>query len=157
MPGGWVSSSGTPDSPTAAQLSSAWRDAPQLRPLDIEGLAEAIVLTLGSNRERVLHLRIRLWQRLNDPRRSNPPRSPSAVDAPGSQLFLRNLERLEALLDAANPDERLMKAEACRQLNRFDEALALLRDVAPAQQAYARQLSNLAARGEWGVAKLEMD
>jgi hypothetical protein len=39
---------------------------------------------------------------------------------------VKNLEALDALLDEADPDQRIVKAEIARELGNFDECMLLL-------------------------------
>ncbi|MBL8720704.1 MAG: hypothetical protein JNL79_32255 [Myxococcales bacterium] len=83
---------------------------------------------------------------------------PSALDtyralAPPSD-FRGNLQRLLALLDREDPDERVLSAEVLRELGRFDEALALLAGVedSPWSATVARE----ARRGHRFVARVSV-
>jgi hypothetical protein len=99
-------------------------------------------------------LRIRLWQALNDPRRATTQtRSPAAEEAL-QELFLANLEELVPLLDQNEPRERLMKAEALREMGRFEQALRLLLDIGAELESQARQIRALAMKRDALVAKL---
>ena len=43
-----------------------------------------------------------------------------------SEAQVKNLKALSSLLDEADPDQRIFKAEIARELGRFDECLLLL-------------------------------
>ncbi len=73
-----------------------------------------------------------------------------------SDAARENLERLVALLDEGTAAEQYLKAEALRELGRFDEALALLSRLLDARYTGASaRLRDLAERAIAGVAPLQ--
>ena len=70
---------------------------------------------LGAHKER--YARIRAWWASNDRRREG------GDDTALSPRETANLERLAQLLDPAEPNHRLMRAEILRELGRFGRAL----------------------------------
>ncbi len=86
----------------------------------------------GLDGKRLRYVRIRAWQWGNHARRAcTRAGSPFSREAgwtppPMSERERKNLEALLHLLDEGDEDDRLMKAEACRELGRFDTALRLL-------------------------------
>lgn len=109
-------------------VPEAWRAAPYVRELGEAEFLEALAAGAAKDREDELNLRTFAWWAANDGLRDLeeasipeprplPERSPQAAE---------NLDRLVAMLDEADPVERAMKAEALRELGRFEEALRLL-------------------------------
>lgn len=100
---------------------------------------EAIAEGLGSTREREVTLRLHAWWAANDPSRPAMAAQESAPvhrDAPRlSGADAANLLRLHELLDPATPEQRLLKAEAARELGDFEGASALLAGELPDEQA----------------------
>lgn len=92
-------------------------------PLDVGGWVEALPTLAGRDRQSALLVRMNLWHALNHPRRQNAtaamPPMPEAVQA----VFDANLEALLELLDTQVAHEALLRAEALRELGRFDEAV----------------------------------
>jgi hypothetical protein len=140
------------DPPDAA---TRWEDAPEIMHLDAGGLASAIAATRSDRADRMQWLRIRLWHALNDPRRGTTQNRSPALQQALQQLFLPNLEMLLPLLDEDEPGERLMKAEALREMGRFEEAMRLLVGIAAEFEPEARQIRALAMRQDALVAKFE--
>lgn len=105
-------------------------DAPKARDLQAalnRGLA-------GGDDRKLLYLRTRLWWAGNDHiRRGKNPR-------PLTAAARKNLEALLELLDESEAENRLMKAEAARELGRFEEAATLL------AKPFRRGLQQAAAR-----------
>lgn len=82
---------------------------------------------------KIRYLRMRLWWTGND--RIRCGESQQLTDA-----HFRNLEAFSVLLSDSDHNQRLMKAEAMRELSRFDEALSLL------NFAYSDDYSHAVAR-----------
>jgi hypothetical protein len=149
-----------PPPPLSPVVPAAWRQAPALPTLDAEGFRAALSDGLAGTHEREIHLRVRAWWSDNDPARVEgggwiPFRQRSAAVA-------ENLERLAALLSMdvreSEAPSRLLRAEAARELCRFDEALATLaRGVAERDQRVAAAITALAERGEDAVALIQPD
>lgn len=82
--------------------------------------------------KRLRHARVRAWQWGNHPRRacsqagSRFSRGAGWTPPSVHESERLNLEALVPLLDECDEDDRVMKAEACRELGRFDAALRLL-------------------------------
>jgi hypothetical protein len=101
-----------------------WAALPAVRELPEAELLAALAagVTLGGEEER--ELRLRAWWAGNDPyREPGATWKPFAEREPAAR---DNLRALLELLDPERPLEHWMKAEALRELERFDEALALL-------------------------------
>lgn len=80
----------------------------------------AVLSTPVSHREKERYLRLRAWWAGNDPRRQSDRALPMSDDE------IANLRALLPFLDEADENDRLMKAEALRELSMFPEAQALL-------------------------------
>ena len=87
----------------------------------------------GSSPEKARYLRFRVWWAGNDPRRATKARTPLSSKEVG------NLEALAGLLDSADQNNRLTKAEIMRELGRYHEAAGLL------AEPFDEQLSKAAA------------
>jgi hypothetical protein len=131
-----------------------WEEAPRITHVDAGGLVSAIAATPPDRADRMQWLRIRLWHALNDPRRGTTQNRSPALEEALQELFLPNLEELVPLLDDNEPRERLMKAEALREMGRFEEALRLLLGIEAELESQARQIRALAMRRDALVAKL---
>jgi hypothetical protein len=125
-----------------------WEGCPEVEHLDTPGLVEAIDIV--ESVERLRYLRVRLWHTLNNPCRKE--KSPGKIDMP--ELFARNLEALAGMLDEADDQERLMKAECLRELGRHADAIWLLADVADNMKWVAAQIESLARVGNSKVSRL---
>jgi len=82
---------------------------------------------LGINKEQ--YLRLRAWWIGNDSRRD------SSTKQALSEKEIENLQALDKLLDPADDEDRLMKAEIKRELGRFEEAEDILKEPFPADFA----------------------
>ncbi|MGA1204776.1 MAG: hypothetical protein ACO3ZW_03060, partial [Opitutales bacterium] len=68
------------------------------------------------------------------------------------------LKTLEVLLDEDDPNERLMRAEVCRESGKFDEAKRLLSFVFPDDyQTAVKIISGLCEEQNIQVARLNLD
>lgn len=108
----------------------------------------ALTSGIANTEEKMRYVRKRLWWTGNDRIRRGDAQ-------PLSEVHVRNLEALALLLPEADPINRLMKAEAMRELSRFDEALSLLAKPFPDQYSSAvKRIRELAASKNATVAKL---
>ena len=97
-------------------IPEGWREARDMRFLSEQEYLAALAAGMGRNRKEEVYLRIQAWLEANDAIRNL--RTEGAITSPffpGSRAR-DNLERLVELLATDNPNERLMKAEALRQL-----------------------------------------
>lgn len=102
---------GTPPPP-------GWVEAPQVLGLEESDYFEALRAGMGVTTEQEIELRVHAWWRGNDRFRKSEgkgrhPTSPQAVE---------NLQRLIELTEEGDHELVLFRAEALRQLGRFDEA-----------------------------------
>jgi hypothetical protein len=121
-------------------IDPSWLDAPGLVEPDEADILAALETGLGDTPEREKRARVLAWWRANDAARM-PPGMEAWRGAIGPETR-RNLEVLVDLFDEEDACERVMKAEALRELGQFDEARALLEsaDVSGFEDAAARIL-----------------
>lgn len=112
-----------------AEVPPEWLAAPEVEEPTPAGYLEAIE-TGAIDPEPELDMRVRAMWRGNAPFREHAPSDAAharAVDAPVDAEARRlNLEAIVDLLADADGDRLLMRAEALRELGRFDEAVAAL-------------------------------
>jgi len=101
-----------------------WRELPDVEELAEEELLAALAEGVAQGREEERELRLRAWWAGNDPYRE--PERPWKPFAERSLAARENLHALQELLQVDEPLEGLLKAEALRELERFDESRALL-------------------------------
>ena len=104
------------ETPTPEQ--TAWSGLPYLEPVDEDGYLEALESGLAEYPEQETELRVFAWWRANDKYRQ----SPNSGRYPTSPAAIANLEKLVELLKDGEHEFVLFRAEALRQLGRFDEA-----------------------------------
>ena len=95
-----------------------WADAPMIEPLDEEGYYEALASGMAMNPEHELELRVHAWWRGNDAFRQTDPATPPVR----TERQISNMHRLVELCANGDHEILLFRAEALRQLGRFDEA-----------------------------------
>ncbi|HEX8823312.1 MAG TPA: hypothetical protein VF794_25525 [Archangium sp.] len=101
-----------------------WLELPGVAELAEEELLAALAAGVARGREEERELRLRAWWAGNDPyREPGAAWKPFSERAPAAR---ENLRALLKLLDPEEPLEGLLKAEALRELEHFDEARALL-------------------------------
>jgi hypothetical protein len=95
-----------------------WRELPYLEPVDEADYLEAVNSGMASFPEQETELRVFAWWRGNDRYRrlQGPGRYPTSPEA------VANLERVVELLKDGEHEFVLFRAEALRELGRFDEA-----------------------------------
>ncbi|MFZ4578486.1 MAG: hypothetical protein ACOYOB_08845, partial [Myxococcota bacterium] len=102
--------------------------------------------------EKELYVRLRAWWAGNDARRTE------AGGAPMSPGELSNLAALALMLNESDDSDRVMKAEAMRELGRFDHALSLLAKPLDDQLAHVVKLvRSLAEANDPCVRKLRFE
>jgi len=129
----------------------------------------ALSKQLYSNRGEEIYLCLMAWHATNHQLRQLPATSrtvtllktrnrPTATQENvviASSTTVRILDRLLDLLDDLIPDERILKAEALRELGRFEEALDTLKDPFPEElQELASLIRTLAEQGLFQVMEL---
>jgi hypothetical protein len=94
--------------------------APPIKGITKADVRDALAAEITDDPDRLVWLRTQLWWFDNHPRRMNRTR----VSNPDA--FRENLEALRELLDLDKPDDRIFRAEICRELGEFDRAIELL-------------------------------
>jgi hypothetical protein len=133
---------------------AGWATAPMMEPLDEAGYHEALASGMAQNPERELELRVHAWWRGNDRFRQSGGTAAPARD----ERQIANMERMIELCAQGDHEILLFRAEALRELGRFDEAsealYGLCSDYAAAReriaalvQAQSRDLAVLFAQG----------
>ena len=102
----------------ATPEQAAWKDAPYLEPLDEAGVAEALTAGLAPTPDLEMELRVLRWWRGNDPFR-RPDAPVGHATAPDA---IANMERIIEMMQDGEEDLLLFRAEAQRELGRFDDA-----------------------------------
>jgi hypothetical protein len=130
----------------ATAEQAAWTQAPYVEPLDEEGVAEALATSLAPTPDLEMELRVLRWWRGNDAFRR--------VDAPIGHATesgaIANMERIIEMMQEGEEDLLLFRAEAERELGRFDDALRTLDGVCCSDwwPAKSRLLSFIEARSQ---------
>ncbi|MBI5723678.1 MAG: hypothetical protein HZA50_06960 [Planctomycetes bacterium] len=125
-----------------------WPQAKHVGQLSEDDFYEAIESGLAATAHQELILRRLAWWAGNDPHRQvyNTGR-PGADNR--QQRFLDNLRRMMQLLDEADDEQRLFKAEAARQIGLFSQAAGLLEKPFDGRlKPYADLIARLAAAGD---------
>lgn len=132
-------------------VPEAWLRAPVVQHPTVTDYLDALSsgVTIDPQKER--HLRLRLWWAINDLVRHD---AASEVPPEYREAAADNLRRLFDLLDEDEPEERVMKAEAARELGDFQEALRLLDHVPEQVRPAAEVVRALAQQGVTRVAEL---
>ena len=95
-----------------------WRTAPIVEALNADGYHEALAAGIAEMPEQELELRVFAWWRDNDRFRKDGVPERFASD----ERAVKNMERLIELCADGDHEILLFRAEALRQLGRFDEA-----------------------------------
>ncbi len=101
----------------------AWKEAGYIQEPDEKDYFRALKEGLAETAAQERHLRILTWWKSNESQRRCYPNPEQAID---TSMRQDNIAALIPLLDEESPKDLLMKAEALRQLSRFDEALVIL-------------------------------
>jgi hypothetical protein len=129
-----------------------WQAAPYVKHLTEQELLAAIAAGVAESWEDASYLRVQAWWAGNEPfRREDVPWVPWAERSPEAR---ENLRSLAAQLSEREPVERLMKAEALRELERFDEARAVFRDGLP--KGFERAAAFILELAGQGIAELRL-
>jgi hypothetical protein len=105
-----------------------------------------------SDNQKVRYLRLRIWWAGNDERREEA----GASSLSGREID--NLRAFAALLDESDEEDRVMKAEAMRELGEYEEALVLLKEPFRDELAQAaRQIKDLASRKDPLVKEMKFE
>ena len=130
------------------EVRAEWRDLEYAREPSEADYFTALSSGIADTDERLRYLRMKLWWKGNDPIRRGESQQLS-------EAHVRNLEALGVLLSVSDPNQRLMKAEAMRELARYDEALSLLDFAYPDDYSHAvSRIRELATSKDVKVATL---
>ncbi len=110
------------------------------RDLTREEYIEAINGNVANTKEREKYLRIRLWWIDNDQSRET---TSAGIEIQNDYSYRDNLQKLETILEENTLDERIMKAEAKRELGNFDMAIELLQKIPNDVRENTRKIINL--------------
>ncbi len=102
-----------------------WKKLPYLEPAEEKDYLEAIASGMAPNPEQETELRVFAWWRANDRHR----RSQGTGRFPQTPEAVANLTRLVDLLADGEHEFVLFRAEALRELGRFDEAREMLHGI----------------------------
>lgn len=138
---------------TRSSVPSEWKAAPHVEEPDEAGWFEAIAEGLVQGPDEEWELRLQAWWAGNEPyRRGAPWKSFSHR----SQVARENLVALQSLGSTEVPEQRLLRAEALRELERFEDARAVLAGDFPESLQWAAEfLRTLALQGISEVRRLE--
>lgn len=101
------------------QYPAEFKDARSLETPSLEGYFAALSTPI-SDGQKERYIRLRAWWAGNDPRRETDQAGPM------SDQEIANLRAFLSFLDEADENDRIMKAEALRELRMFTEAKAVL-------------------------------
>lgn len=100
--------------------SAAYPSVPYAKEPGLDDYRRALLCGVASTPEKQQYVLIRFWWAANDPVRHGEASASSLPD------FRERLLQLRSLLDTTNPNQRLMSAEAARQLGDFAAAGELM-------------------------------
>lgn len=137
------------------QVDPAWRAAPVVQEPSEKEYYHALQKGLAADSQQERTLRVLAWWRRNDKFRD--ARQAEAVSiATASGPGRNNLKHLLRLLDEADENDRLMKAEVLRELGEFDSANQVLSRVTSVEYVtVVHQLRLLCDAGDVSVRELQ--
>lgn len=138
-------------------IDPAWKVARRVDELNAAEYHEAIASGLAKDREEEKYLRMLAWWRVNDAHRAR-----SVIRAGGVRVspeaIRENLLALAGLLDPADEESLVMKAEILRELGEFESAAAILDRIGSSRlAAVVGQLRSLCDRNDAAVRELKFD
>jgi hypothetical protein len=141
---------------TNPAVDPAWKAAPYVVEASEEGYYRALEAALSIEKALEKVLRTFVWWRGNDRYREGLATEDS--DAPPLEAFRSNLTALAALLNGQNINERIMKAEALRELGEFEAAIKILNQIdSPHYAAVVHRIRALCDRAEARVQELKSE
>ena len=141
------------DPPWKGPVPEAWEKAPEVREPSADEYLDAIEMGLAKDEVQERSLRLMAWWRANDSARDW--RHAAEVTPASPDGFRRNLERLLDLLTDDNDNDRLMRAEALRELGEFATAKKALREVSAELGWVVAQIRRYCTAKDTRVHKLE--
>jgi hypothetical protein len=140
---------------TGGRVDPAWTAAQVVQEPTEEEYYEAIRRGLATDTAQERTLRILAWWRRNDTFR-DASRCEAGSISSGSGEWRTNLQALVSLLNEADENDRLMKAEVLRELGEFDSAQQLLGRVTSVDYTtVVHQLRSLCEAGDADVRQLQ--
>ena len=125
-----------------------WKALDEVEPPSEEDYLAALDTGLAETLDRMNYIRKSLWRRGNDHIRRGKRETLS-------KEHLANLTAYEKMLSTYGDNERLLKAEALRELSRFEEALKLLNhDFSENYRRAANQIRDLTLKSDPKVAEM---
>jgi len=109
-------------------VDPAWQAAPYVEEAPEEGYYQALEATLARDRALEKVLRTFVWWRGNDADRQITHEE-EGIETGYPEAYRSNLTALVPLFNEQHLSERLMKAEALRELAEFDAALKILNEI----------------------------
>jgi hypothetical protein len=138
------------------QVNPSWATAEEVQEPTEEEYYRAMEKGLATDPGQEKRLRVLAWWRSNDAFRDDP-RAPAADNLSGSELWRKNLEALVNLLQEADDNDRLMKAEALRELGEFELAKQVRGRIDSSKiAALVRQVRSLCDSGDTRVRELRL-
>ena len=141
------------DPPWKGPVPEEWEKAPEVKEPSADAYFLAIEMGLAKNEGQEKSLRLMAWWRANDSSREWRHAAEATPASPDG--FRRNLLRLADLLTDDNDNDRLMRAEALRELGEFAAAKQALREVSADLGWVADQIRRYCAAKDTRVHKLD--
>lgn len=140
----------------ASPEEASWVQAEYVQEPTEQEYYEALRKNLARTREEERNLRVLTWCRRNDRFRDRPA---SRDEGQGdlSSEWRANLQALVSLLDEADENDCIMKAEALRHLERFQEAMRILDQIrSPQYSAIVSKIRSLCETGDTCVREIRL-
>lgn len=106
--------------------TEAEHEVPLIQPLSASDLIEAASGGLSCDPNQKRELRLLAWWADNDQRRDMDDHARAPGPMLDADTAVENMQRLSKMLDADDPDQRIMMAELARELGSFEDAAELL-------------------------------
>ena len=129
----WTDECDEVDEDSEWEDSENYRDVPYAEPPSADDYRRALDSGLAYTPEKQRYVLMRFWWAANDPVRHGEASTSLPPD------FHERLTQLRALLDTTDPNQRLMSAEAARQLGDFAKAKELMNFQFP--EGYSRAVA----------------
>ncbi len=137
------------------QVDPAWTAAQEVQEPFEDEYYQALEKGLGGDSQQERNLRVLAWWRRNDAFRDACQAQAGSIAATPAKCR-KNLEALASLLDEADENDCLMRAEVLRELGEFESAKQVLSRVTSAEYTTViRQLRSLCDTGDTCVRELQ--
>jgi hypothetical protein len=148
--GEWNCFEGEPPNP-------AWGDVPEIEELSEPEYFQALEQGIAEDEEQEKLLRLFAWWRRNDAYREEDAET-SALAPAADTPWKENLAALAELLDADEPEDRVMQAEIFRELGDFERALQILESITEeGLKPAVGQIKALCEKQETGVCRMNFE